>query len=358
MVSMIQVFKLAVEKQASDVHFTAGAPPTIRINGELIRVNSEVLTQEAVKELAYSLLSDEQKAKFEQNKSLDFSFILRGVCRFRGNLFYQKSSVAAAFRVLNQEILDFHTLGIPDVVKTFTQFPHGLVLVTGPTGAGKSTTLAACIDHINQNKSVHILTIEDPIEIIYQHKKSIVNQKEVGLDCNSFHEGLKNSMRVDPDIILVGEIRDRTTAEVVLALAETGHLVFSTLHTSSAVKTVDRFIGMFDLGKRDLIQNQLSTVLKAVVSQRLLPSPTKGRVVASEIMITSPAIQNLIREGKIYQIYTVIQTSTEAGMHTLNSSLWNLVRSKDITEKVAFEVTSDKAELNRLLLSKKKDLVA
>ena len=354
MISMIQIFKLAAEKNVSDVHLTAGSSPMLRINGELCKVNVDPLTQEQVKELCYSLLSDEQKSKFENRKSLDFSFLIKGVCRFRGNLFYQKSSVAAVFRVLSNHVPDLDKLGLPPIINNFAKYPHGLVLVTGPTGAGKSTTLAACVEKINQERAAHILTIEDPIEMIYQHKKSIINQKEVGVDCNSFADGLRDSMRADPDVILVGEIRDKATAEVALSLAETGHLVFSTLHTNTAPKTIDRIVGMFDIGTRTLIQNQLSTVLQAVISQRLIFSETKGRVPAVEVMLMNPAIRNLVREGKIHQVYSVMQTNVEQGMSTLSMTLAQLVKNGDITVEDAFNASPEKSELYRLLPQKKK----
>lgn len=353
MISIIQVCKLAVEKGASDVHITVGAPPMLRVNGDILKVNTDPLKDEEVKQICYSLLSDNQKAEFEKKKSLDFSFLLKGICRFRGNLFYQKGSVAVALRVLNKHTPSLEDLGAPPIVETFTDFPHGLVLVTGATGSGKSTTLAACIDKINQNKSKHILTIEDPIEMIYQHKKSIINQREVGVDCDTFASGLRVSMRVDPDVILVGEIRDSETAEVVLALAETGHLVFSTLHTNTAPKTIDRLIGMFGSDKRGLIRNQLSTVLQAVVSQILIPSLQGGRSLATEIMVMNPAIRNLVREEKIYQIHSAMQTSSEQGSCTLNKSLANLIKDNAISEHSAFEVTPDKQELYRLLGKRK-----
>ena len=353
MISMIQIFKLAAEKNVSDVHLTAGSSPMLRINGELCKVNIDPLTQEQVKELCYSLLSDEQKSKFETKKSLDFSFLIKGVCRFRGNLFYQKSSVAAVFRVLNNHVPELDDLGLPATVSEFVKYPHGLVLVTGPTGGGKSTTLAACVEKINQERAAHILTIEDPVEVIYQHKKSIINQKEVGVDCDSFADGLRDAMRADPDVILVGEIRDKATAEVALSLAETGHLVFSTLHTNTAPKTIDRIVGMFDMSSRGLIQNQLSTVLQAVVSQRLVPSLAKGRVPAVEVMLMNSAIRNLVREGKIHQVYSVMQTNADQGMCTLNMTLARLVKNGDITAAVAFNATPEKSELNQLLPQKK-----
>ena len=352
MISVIQIFKLAVEKKASDVHLTSNSPPLLRVNGEIVKVSAPPLTAAQTKELCYSLISNEQKAIFENKKNLDFSFFIKGLSRFRGALMLQKNSVAGVFRILNNIIPSFSELGLPESLAEITKYPHGLVLVTGPTGSGKTTTLASCIDTLNQERRGHILTIEDPIEIMYQHKKSIVNQREVGLDCHSFADGLKTAMRADPDICLVGEIRDRETAEAVLKLAETGHLVFSTLHTNTAAKSIDRLLGLFAEGEQSLIRDQLSTTLQAVVSQRLAVSLKGGRTAVTEIMFANPAIRNLIREGKIFQIYNVIQTSLERGMMTMNHSLANAVKTGDISLKSAYEITSEKDELYKLLQRK------
>ena len=349
MISIIQVFKLALEKGASDVHLTANSPPILRVNGEMIKVNAPSLKPTQVKELCYSLISNEQKAIFENKRCLDFSFFVKGMTRFRGALMFQKASVAGVFRVLNNTIPRLSELGLPEVLGEVTNYPHGLVLVTGPTGSGKTTTLASCIDAINEQRRGHILTIEDPIEIMYQHKKSIVNQREVGLDCVSFADGLKNAMRADPDICLVGEIRDRETAEAVLKLAETGHLVFSTLHTNTAAKSIDRILGLFGEADQGLIRDQLSTTLQAIVSQRLARSLKGGRVAITEIMFANPAIRNLIREGKVFQIYNVIQTSQERGMRTMNHSLATAVKSGDISLKTAYSLTPEREELYKLL---------
>ena len=349
MISIIQVFKLALEKKASDIHLTANSPPLLRVNGEIIKVNAPPLKPNQVKELCYSLISNEQKAIFENKRHLDFSFFIKGLTRFRGALMFQKASVAGVFRVLNNTIPALSELGLPEAITEVINYPHGLVLVTGPTGSGKTTTLASCIDAINMERRSHILTIEDPIEIMYQHKRSIVNQREVGLDCVSFADGLKNAMRADPDICLVGEIRDRETAEAVLKLAETGHLVFSTLHTNTAAKSVDRLLGLFGEGEQGLIRDQLSTILQAIVSQRLVLSLKGGRVAVTEIMFANPAIRNLIREGKIFQIYNVIQTNQERGMRTMNHSLMEAVKNGEISLKSAYGITSEKDELYKLL---------
>ena len=355
-VSIVQILKLAAEKKASDVHLTANSPPVLRVDGSIFRVNSPQLSSEEVKNLCYSLISDEQKARFESEKYLDFSFFVKNLARFRGALFYQKASVAGVFRLLNYAPPDLDDLSLPPSIKEFIHYPHGLVLITGPTGSGKSTTLAACIGSINKLRRGHILTIEDPIEIIHQHNSCIVNQRELGVDCRSFGEALKSALRVDPDVCLVGEMRDKVTIEATLKLAETGHLVFSTLHTNTAPKSIDRILGVFDLSDREMIQNQLSTVLQAVVSQRLVPSEQGGRQVVTEILLVNPAVRNLIREGKIFQIYSVMQTNRELGMLTMNAHLVDLVSAGTVTLKEAFKVSAEKEELYQLF--KKRKLVA
>ncbi len=353
---MVQILKLAADKEASDVHLTANSPPMLRVNGSIFKVNSPPLTSEQVQHLCYSLISDEQKSIFESEKNLDFSFFVRNLARFRGTLFYQKSSVAGVFRLLNSMAPDITKLGLPLTVEEFTNYPNGLVLVTGPTGSGKSTTLAALVNAINERRRAHILTIEDPIEIIHQHKNCIVNQREIGVDCRNFSEGLRNALRSDPDVCLVGEMRDQETIESTLKLAETGHLVFSSLHTNTAPKSIDRIVGIFNPDDREIVQNQLSTVLQAIISQRLVPSVNGGRRVVTEVMIASPAIRNLIREGKIFQIYSVMQTSFSQGMTTMNNSLVQLVQKGEITAKEAFNVTSEREELYKLL--KKRNLAS
>ena len=354
MISMIQILKLAKEKGASDIHITSNSPPVLRVNGQIHKVNVPPLKPEETKQLCYSLISNEQKAYFESKKNLDFSFYAKGLCRVRGSIYFQKTAVVGAFRMLSSFPPQLENLGLPPVLNEISSYPHGLVLVTGPTGAGKSTTLAACIDKINNSRCSHILTLEDPIEFIYQHNKSIVNQREIGTDCLSFADGLRSAMRSDPDICLVGEIRDRETVELTLQLAETGHLVFSTLHTNTAAKSVDRILGMFDQDNRTLIQNQLSTVIQAVISQRLvLTQDRQGRRVVVEVMLANPAIRNLIRENKIFQIHSVIQTNVSEGMTTLNNSLVQLLKKGEISRQEAFRATSEKEELYRLLKGKK-----
>jgi len=349
MVTLLDIFKLAIEKQASDVHITTASPPVFRIDGLLYALDMEPLNSEQTKTMCYSLISDKQKAKLEEARSLDFGFFVKNLSRFRACLFFQKSAVVGTFRILNVAPPSVDNLGLPLAVERATSYPNGLVLVTGPTGSGKSTTLAAIIDRINATRRGHILTLEDPIEIVHEHKKCIINQREVGLDCPSFADGMRSALRLDPDICLVGEMRDPETIELCLRLAETGHLVFSSLHTNSAAKTIDRIVSSFPTNDRSMIQNQLSTVLRAVISQRLLKTRTIGRKLAAELMFSNSAIKNLIREGKIFQIYNVIQTNNEEGMCTMNNSLVQLIKSGEVDPKEAFFVSPEKEELNQLL---------
>lgn len=350
---MMKVLKLAVTKQASDIHLTAGSPPVLRINGSIFKINNPPLTSEEVKNLCYSLISDEQKSDFESKNHLDFSFFVKNIGRFRGTLFFQKACVSGVLRLLNSGATGLEELCLPETIGELINYPQGLVLVTGPTGSGKSTTLAALVNKINETRRSHILTIEDPIEIVHSHKNSIVNQREIGVDCQSFSDGLKNALRADPDVCLVGEMRDQETIESTLKLAETGHLVFSTLHTNTSAKSIDRIVGAFKSDDREMIQDQLSTVLQAIVSQRLIPSLNGGRKVATEIMIATPAIRNLIREGKIFSIYSVIQTSVDQGMSTLNQSLVQLIEQGDISSQEAFKVSTEREELYQLLKKKR-----
>ena len=353
MISIMQILKLACNKEASDIHLTSGSSPVLRVNGELVKVNTDPLTSEQVKELCYSLISDEQKAAFEENKSLDFSFFVKGLSRFRGALMFQKASVAGTFRLLNNVIPDIRSLGLPEQLDSLVTYPYGLVLITGPTGSGKTTTISSCINKINTEYRKHILTIEDPIEIVYEHKNSIINQREIGVDCDSFSEGLRTAMRVDPDICLVGEMRDKETIESVLKLAETGHLLFSTLHTNTAAKSIDRILSAFHAEERGMVQNQLSTVLQAIVSQRLLPSKNGGRKAVTEILFANPAVRNLIREDKIFQLYNVMQTSYKEGMMTMNHALAEVILNDEVEMKDAFEASPDKDELYNILNQKK-----
>lgn len=349
MVSMLEILKVAHQEKASDIHITTGSPPVIRINGEIRRLDTEPLDSEQTKAMCYSLITDQQKARFEEEKSLDFSFFVKNLSRFRGTLFFQRTAVVGTFRVLQITPPDVVDLGLPPSIENTIHYPNGLVLVTGPTGSGKSTTMSAIINAINETRKNHILTLEDPIEILHPHKNCIVNQREIGVDCHSFSDGMKNALRVDPDVCFVGEMRDRETVEMSLRLAETGHLVFSTLHTNSAAKTVDRIVSNFPPTERTMICNQLSTVLQSVVSQRLLKDKKGGRVLAVEIMFANPAIRNLIREDKLFQIYNIIQTNYSEGMSTMNNSLLKLIKDGQIEAKEAFNVTPEKEELYQLL---------
>ena len=353
MISLLEVLKLAHTHNASDVHITEGSPPVLRINGQISKLDVEPLTSEQTKVMCYSLISDEQKAKFEEKRNLDFSFFVKNLARFRGSLFFQKATVGGTFRLLQMAPPQILNLNLPPSVENITKYPFGLVLVTGPTGSGKSTTLSAAINAINENRRGHILTLEDPIEILHTHKNCIINQREIGVDCHSFSDGMRNALRSDPDICFVGEMRDPETIELSLRLAETGHLVFSTLHTNTAAKTIDRIVSSFPSGDRQMILNQLSTVLQAVISQRLIRSKKGGRRVVAEIMFSNPAIRNLIREGKIFQIYSVLQTSRAEGMTTINNSLLELIQKDIIDTKEAFNVTSEKEEFYQLLKQKR-----
>lgn len=328
-----EILELAVSKKASDIHISAGLPPVIRIDGNLFRTNLPVLSSDDVETIIFPILSNEQRRELEQNWELDFGYGLHGLGRFRVNIYRDKGSYAAAFRTINSTPPNFDDLGLPEVIKKIAQRPRGLILVTGPTGSGKSTTLAAMIDYINSTRVEHILTIEDPIEYIHQSKKCVIHQRELGQDTKSVSNALKSALREDPDVILVGEMRDLETMRLALTAAETGHLVLGTLHTSSASQTIDRIVDIFPEVQQQQIRLQLSISLIAVFSQCLLPKlqsdgTKKGRVMAQEIMIVNPAIANLIREQKTAQIYSSIQTGTALGMQTLDMCLKDLVRQK------------------------------
>ncbi|MGB0453855.1 MAG: type IV pilus twitching motility protein PilT [Bacteriovoracaceae bacterium] len=346
-----QLFKLMVESKASDLHLTVGSPPAIRVHGEIVRVKVPALNANDVKRLVYQVLTEEQRHEFEKNLQLDFSFGVKGLSRFRGNVFHSKSSVAAVFRMIPSIIPDFKDLGLPNVLIKMVKAANGLILVTGPTGSGKSTTLAALIDYLNSNEAGHIITLEDPIEFVHPHKVSIVNQREMGADSNNFGDALKSLLRQDPDIVLVGELRDPETIEAALTVAETGHLVFGTLHTNNCVQTINRIINVFPAYQQDQIRTLLSFVLQGVVSQQLLPKTFEpGRVCSQEILIPTPAIRNLIRENKIHQIYSQMQIGQEdTGMTTMNQSLKGFVDKGIIDKESAMEYTSMPEELIKML---------
>jgi twitching motility protein PilT len=322
----------------------------VRVHGALQRLAGEPLTPAETKALAYSVLTDAQKKRFEETQELDFSFGLRGLARFRGNLFHQRGAVGAVFRLIPERIRGFRELDLPPVVATLADRPRGLVLVTGPTGSGKSTTLAALLDTINTSRHGHILTIEDPIEFVHAHKNCLVNQREVHSDTGSFSTALRAALREDPDVVLIGEMRDLETVESALRVAETGHLTFATLHTNSAAQTITRIIDVFPAHQQSQVRTQLSLVLEGIVCQTLLPRAGGGRVVALEILVPTPAIRNLIREDKLHQIYSAMQTGQERmGMQTMNQSLATLHQRKLITLETAMTASSNREELQAMI---------
>lgn len=348
------LLELVVSKKGSDLHISSGIPPVIRADGHLQRVDAPVLSPDDVETLLFPMLSNEQRRRLEQDWELDFSYGIQGLSRFRVNLYKDKGNYAAAFRVIESIAPSFEALGLPEIVRKTAEKPRGLVLVTGPTGSGKSTTLASMIDYINNSRSEHILTIEDPIEFVHTSKKSIVHQRELGQDTRSFANALKSALREDPDIILVGEMRDLETIRLALTAAETGHLVFGTLHTSSASQTIDRIIDVFPEGQQQQIRIQLSNSLVAVFAQTLLsrlqPDGTKkGRVMAQEIMLVNPAIANLIREAKAAQIYSTIQMNQGMGMQTLEMALKDLYQRNLVTLEDALARSSRPDELKRAI---------
>jgi len=353
MITMKELLEEVVRRNASDLHITVGSPPQLRIDGKLVRTPYEVITPDIAKRLAYSIMTEKQKQKFEEEWEVDLSFGVEGLGRFRANIFSQRGCVAVAVRRIPARIQNFEELGLPPVVSTFANFARGLVLITGPTGAGKTTTLAALIDKINSERHVHILTVEDPIEYVHQHKNALVNQRELYADTMSFARALKYALRQDPDVIMVGEMRDLDTMEAALILAETGHLVFATLHTNSCAETINRIIDVFPTAQQKQVRVQLSFVLQAVVTQQLLPRINGGRVVATEIMVAIPAIRAQIREDKVHQIYSTIQAGQKYGMRTMNQSLSELYFARKITLDDAFAYATDPQELNDLILRKK-----
>nr|WP_203767124.1 type IV pilus twitching motility protein PilT [Cellulomonas denverensis] len=349
-VDLDQALLQMVEVGASDLHLTTGAPPMVRVSGTLAPLAGfEVLTGDALRRSLFAVLTQKQREQFEAELELDFAYAVRGRARFRVNLYQQRESVGAAFRVIPYEIKPLEELGVPPVVGSFAGLPRGLVLVTGPTGSGKSTTLASIIDLANRTRADHIMTVEDPIEFLHRHKKSIVNQREVGADTHSFANALKHVLRQDPDIILVGEMRDLETISVALTAAETGHLVFATLHTQDAGQTIDRIVDVFPAYQQDQVRTQLASALQGVVCQTLCKrSYGAGRVVATEVMVATPAIRNLIREGKTHQIYSAMQAGADQGMHTLDQHLAELVRTHKITYEVGLEKCHNSEDFNRL----------
>ena len=324
--NLYELLQLMIERGASDIHITTGSPPQLRIDGKLSPVNSPPLAASDTKQLCYSILTEAQKHRFEEENELDLSFGVKGISRFRANIFVQRGAVAAAIRVIPFQVRTFEDLGLPVIVKELVNKPRGLILVTGPTGSGKSTTLASMIDKINSERQEHIVTVEDPIEFVHNHKMCIVNQREVHADTQSFKNALKYILRQDPDVVLIGELRDLETIEAALTISETGHLTFATLHTNSSIQTINRVVDVFPPHQQAQIRAQLSFVLEGVLSQQLLARKDgKGRVMAVEVMVPNPAIRNLIREDKIHQIYSLMQTGqNKFGMQTMNQALYDL----------------------------------
>jgi twitching motility protein PilT len=339
------------EQRASDIHLSPGFPPAIRVRGRIVPLEDYApLSAQETRDTVYSLLNDDQRKRFESRKQLDLAYAVPGVARFRVNCFFQRGSISAAFRRIPHEIPELQELGLPAVLEEFTRKPRGFVLVTGPTGSGKSTSLAAMLDIINREREEHILTIEDPIEFLHQHKRCVVNQREIGADAEDFSLALTSALREDPDVILVGEMRDLQTMSTALTAAETGHLVFATLHTQSTAQTVDRIIDIFPGEQQAQVRMQLSIGLQGIVTQQLLPTADgSGRVVACEVLVPTPAVRNLIREGKTHQIYSAIQTSGSLGMQTMDAHLAQLVRMGQITRSLAEQRASVPEELKRLL---------
>ena len=351
MATLPELLNALVELKGSDLHITTATPPQVRVHGKLQTLDLPVLGAAETKALAYSVLTDAQKKRFEETLELDFSFGIRGLARFRCNVFNQRGAVAAVYRVIPETIRTFQELGLPPVLATLAERPRGLVLVTGPTGSGKSTTLAAMIDKINTERREHILTIEDPIEYIHQHKGCLVNQREVHSDTQGFANALRAALREDPDIVLIGELRDLETIESALRIAETGHLTFATLHTNSAAQTINRIIDVFPAHQQGQIRTQLSLVLEGIVCQALLPrADGQGRAMALEVMVPNPAIRNLIRDDKVHQIYSTMQTGQEKlGMQTMNQSLSSLYQKRLITLDQALAASSLRDELEQMI---------
>src|SRR5436305_1242588 len=346
-----EVLLEVVDRRASDLHITAGAAPMLRVRGRLTPMEGyPVLTPTDTREIVYSILSDGQRQKFENNWQIDFAYQIPGKGRFRVNAYFQRSAVGAAFRLIPFEVVPLESLGLPPVVAEFSQKPRGLVLVTGPTGSGKSTTLASLVDVINANREEHIMTIEDPIEFLHKHKKCMVNQRELGSDALSFADALKGALRQDPDVILVGEMRDLETISTAITAAETGHLVFATLHTQDTPQTIDRIVDVFPSAQQGQIRAQLAVALQGIMTQTLLPTADgSGRCCATEVLVPTSAVRNLIREAKSHQIYSVLQTGGSFGMQTMDASLAQLVRAGKVTRQLAESRAHSVEELRRLL---------
>ncbi len=341
-----------INKEASDLHLQVGLQPILRVDGALTPThNTPVLTEEMVENLVYSIVDDEQKQILEKDKELDFSFAFGELGRFRVNAYHERGNLAAALRLIPSEIRTIDELGLPKVMNKFTEYPRGLVLVTGPTGSGKSTTLAAMIDKINSERAVHVITIEDPIEYTHQNKKAVIAQREVHYDTYSFATSLRSTLRQDPDVVLIGEMRDLETIAAAITIAETGHLVFATLHTNSAAQSVDRMVDVFPPHQQQQIRVQLASMIQGICAQRLIPAIGGGRIPASEVMVANSAVRNIIREGKTHQLESVIQTGSEQGMQSMDKTLVDMIRSGKITYEEAKNYAVDLEEVDRLMRS-------
>ena len=346
------LLKAVIDKGASDLHITTGAPPQLRIDGRLVPLRIPPLSAAQSQTLCYSVLTENQRERFKQCSELDLSFGVANLSRFRANLYRQRGNVVGAFRQIPFEIKPLHELGVPRGVNELTRRPSGLVLITGPTGSGKSTTLASLIDMVNTERHGHIITVEDPIEFLHSHKGCLVNQREVGKDTRSFKEALKYVLRQDPDVVLIGEMRDLDTIEATMTIAETGHLTFATLHTNSAAQTINRIIDVFPPHQQSQVRAQLSFILQGVLCQQLVPKISGGRALATELMVPNPAIRNLIREDKMHQLYTQMQVGRQqTSMHTMNQSLYELVSKRQITAEVALTKSPELDDLRRMLAS-------
>jgi twitching motility protein PilT len=353
MVTLRELLEQMVQMGASDLHLTVGSPPVVRVDGKLARMNHDMLTGEHIKKIAYSMLNEKQKMKFEQNWELDFSFGIESMSRFRANMFMQRGNVAVALRQIPYKVRTFEELGLPKVISEFSRLPRGLVLVTGPTGSGKSTTLAAIIDKINRERPVHIITVEDPIEYLHRHQMALVNQREVYSDTPTFSSALKYALREDPDVVLVGEMRDLETIESALSISETGHLAFATLHTNSAAESINRIIDAFPSTQQEQVRVSMSFSLQAIVSQTLIPKVGGGRVMAMEVLVVTPAIRAIIRDDKVHQIYSMIQSGQKFGMKTMNQSLSELYQSGKISINDAMGYSHNQQELSEMLQRQK-----
>lgn len=349
-VTLNQLLKAAIKQNASDLHIVAGSVPVLRVDGKIVRIKADELTPEQTQALCYSILTESQKSRFEATKELDFSFGIKDSSRFRANMLVQRGNVSGVFRRIPMEIPTMDALGLPKSVREIINYPQGLVLITGPTGSGKSTTLAALMDQINRDIRGHIITLEDPIEYVFHHRNCIVNQREVGVDTVSYRSALKHILRQDPDVVFMGEMRDHETIEAALNVAETGHLVFSTLHTNSAMGTVSRIVNVFSPESQERIRTQLSISLNAVISQRLVPAQGGGVAALFEVMILNPSIRNLIRENKLHQLYGQMQIGQDkSGMITMNQSIVKAIIARRIDVRTGFAISNDPEELDRMM---------